>query len=210
MQRKRIGVLGSGVVGQTLANGLKDAGFEVKIGRRTAGKVDNWEGSVVTSAECTGWAEIVILVVKGMAAEEVVSNLKSELAGKTVIDTTNPIADEPPDDGVLRYFTDMHESLMERLQRKCPAARFVKAFNSVGNALMVKPQLANGPPTMFICGNDQASKKEVTDILEKFGWEAADMGSAKSARAIEPLCILWCLPGFLRNDWQHAFKLITQ
>lgn len=207
---KKVGVLGSGLVGQTLANGLKDVGYEVKIGRRTASKVDNWEGPVVTFAECAGWAEIIVLAVKGTAAEEVVTSVKNELAGKTVIDTTNPIAAQPPDDGVLQYFTDINESLMERLQQKSPAARFVKAFNSVGNALMVKPQLASGPPTMFICGDDQNAKREVTKILDQLGWESTDMGTAKSARALEPLCILWCLPGFLRNDWQHAFKLLTK
>jgi predicted dinucleotide-binding enzyme len=97
---------------------------------------------------------------------------------------------------------------MERLQHECPGARIVKAFNSVGHALMVNPQLKGGPPTMFICGNHHTAKQIVKGILDQFGWETADMGSAEAARAIEPLCMLWCIPGFLRNEWSHAFKLL--
>jgi predicted dinucleotide-binding enzyme len=131
------------------------------------------------------------------------------LAGKTVIDATNPIADAPPVNGVLRFFSNFEESLMEGLQREFTGARFVNAFNSVGNACMVNPQFQGGKPTMFICGNDEAAKLKVRGILDQFGWETADMGKAEAARAIEPLCMLWCIPGFLRNEWKHAFKLLT-
>jgi predicted dinucleotide-binding enzyme len=133
---------------------------------------------------------------------------KDTIAGKTVIDATNPIADAAPVNGVLRYFTDMNESLMERLQQRFPDAHFVKAFSSVGNACMVNPQFKGGKPTMFICGNNEAAKAVVSNILDQFGWETADMGSAEAARAIEPLCMLWCIPGFTQNDWVHAFKLL--
>ena len=98
---------------------------------------------------------------------------------------------------------------MERLQREFPGVRFVKAFNSVGNACMVNPQFKGGKPTMFICGNDEPAKRMVSGILEQFGWETADMGKAEAARAIEPLCMLWCIPGFLHQDWMHAFKLLA-
>lgn len=111
--------------------------------------------------------------------------------------------------GVLRFFTDINNSLMEQLQLEFPHAKFVKAFNSVGNAFMVNPQFKGGKPTMFICGNDDAAKRTVTIILNQFGWETADMGKVESARAIEPLCMLWCIPGLLRNQWLHAFKLLT-
>jgi len=112
--------------------------------------------------------------------------------------------------GVLKFFTNLDDSLMERLQREFSGACFVKAFNSVGNACMVNPQFKGGRPTMFICGNDEQAKGIVSGILDQFGWETADMGKAEAARAIEPLCMLWCIPGFLRNDWVHAFKLLTQ
>ena len=124
------------------------------------------------------------------------------------MDVTNPIADLPPENGVLRFFTNLDESLMERLQREFPSVRFVKAFNSVGNALMVNPQLQGGRPSMFICGNDATAKKMVVTIADQLGWDTVDMGAVQAARAIEPLCMLWCIPGFLNNDWTHAFKLL--
>jgi 8-hydroxy-5-deazaflavin:NADPH oxidoreductase len=111
---------------------------------------------------------------------------------------------------VLQYFTRLDESLMERLQALAPAARFVKAFSSVGHAFMVHPDFGGIAPTMFICGNDAAARADATAILAQFGWEVEDLGTAEAARAIEPLCILWCLPGFLRNEWSHAFKLLKK
>ena len=98
--------------------------------------------------------------------------------------------------------------LMERLQGEFPAARLVKAFNSVGAAAMVNPQFKGGPPTMFMCGNDEDAKKTVKGILDQFGWQAEDLGGAEAARAIEPLCMLWCIPGFQKQDWVHAFKML--
>ncbi len=109
---------------------------------------------------------------------------------------------------MLKFFTNLDESLMERLQREFPGARFVKAFNSVGSARMVNPVFQGGKPTMFICGDEEAGKKTVATLLDQFGWETADMGKVEAARAIEPLCMLWCIPGFLRNEWMHAFKLL--
>jgi predicted dinucleotide-binding enzyme len=97
---------------------------------------------------------------------------------------------------------------MEDLQDKVPSAHFVKAFNSVGNRAMVNPTFAGGKPSMFIAGNNDDAKKKVAEILDQFGWEVEDMGKAEAARAIEPLCILWCIPGFLRNEWSHAFKVL--
>jgi predicted dinucleotide-binding enzyme len=213
--KKKVGVLGSGVVGQTLAGGFVKHGYETMIGSREPGNLADWAkkagplartGSVQEAAR---FGEIVVLAVKGTAAEQVVKAAGAQaLAGKTVIDATNPIADTPPDAGVITLFTNSGKSLMESLQKAAPQARFVKAFNSVGNALMINPKLRGGPPTMFICGNDDGAKKEVRDILTVFGWETEDMGKAQSARAIEPLCVHWCIPGFLKSDWVHAFKML--
>ena len=125
-----------------------------------------------------------------------------------MIDATNPIAKEPPVNGVLKFFTDYNSSLLEKIQLHIPEANLVKAFSCVGNAFMYKPNFNGQIPTMFIAGNSEAAKKTVTDILTSFGWETEDMGAAEAARAIEPLCILWCLPGFTKNQWTHAFKLL--
>lgn len=212
---KRIGVLGSGKVGEVLAGGLLGLGYDVMRGTREPGKLAAWKGaagagaSVGTFAEAAGYGELIVLAVKGAAAGSVLDQCAAEaLAGKTILDTTNPIAETPPVHGVLSFFTTLDESLMERLQKRVPAARFVKAFSCVGNVLMVNPRVEGGPPTMFICGNDAGAKAEVTSILDRFGWETEDMGAAEAARAIEPLCILWCIPGFNRNSWNHAFKLV--
>ncbi len=159
------------------------------------------------------FADLIVLAVNGKVAADafcVQAGAKSIMTGKILIDATNPIADAPPVNGVLRLLhTDINESLMERLQREFAGARFVKAFNSVGSAFMVNPEFKAAKPTMFICGNDDAAKKTVTSFLDQFGWETADMGKVEAARAIEPLCMLWCIPGMLRNQWSHAFKLLT-
>jgi hypothetical protein len=212
----KIGVLGSGEVGQTLAAGFLQHGYEAMIGTGNPPKLAGWRAKnpaarVGSFSEAAAFGEVVVLAVKGSAAVEALRSAgAANLAGKTVIDATNPIAEKPPVHGVLQFFTDINESLMERLQREFPEARLVKAFNSVGKALMVNPTFAGGPPTMFICGNDAGAKQAVTGILTKFGWETWDMGVVEAARAIEPLCMLWCLPGFTRNEWGHALKMLQK
>ncbi len=203
-----VGVLGSSTVGRTLAAGLRDLAHDVSIGSRDGHPVEGWDGGVGTFGEVAEKAEIVVLAVKGTAAAGIVGSIAAQLAGKTVLDATNPIADEPATDGVLHFFTSLDESLMERLQAAAPDARFVKAFNSAGAPAMVSPQYAGGRPTMFICGDDAQAKRTATDVLDALGWDAEDMGTAAAARAIEPLCMLWCIPGLLRNEWTHAFKLL--
>ena len=210
----KVGVLGSGVVGKVLAAGFAKHGHEVIIGSRSPEKLANWlqENPGIGSGlfgDAAAFADVVVLAVKGTAASEALAIAGEEnLAGKAVIDATNPIADEAPANGVLRFFTTLDESLMERLQRQYPRAKFVKAFSSVSNARMVNPLFEGGKPTMFICGNDTAAKERVTGILDQFGWETEDMGGAEAARAIEPLCMLYCIPGFTRDQWTHAFKLL--
>ena len=213
----RIGVLGSGQVGQTLAQGLKKHGYDVRIGSRTAAKLADFAAKsgiqTGTFGEVASWAEGLVLAVKGNAAEDVVREAgPANFKGKLVIDTTNPISNEPPEDGVIKVFTSPNDSLMERLQAAVPDAHFVKAFNSVGSALMVNPSFPGGAkPTMFYCGNDRDAKAVVATIIEQFGWEGADMGTAKAARAIEPLCQLWCIPGFRENSWtSHAFHMLRR
>ena len=211
----KVGVLGSGDVAKILAGGFIKHGHQVKLGTRSPAKLADWASTnrsvaLGTFAEAAQFGELIILAVKGTAALEALELAgKSNVAGKTIVDATNPIADAPPVNGVLKFFTNLDESLMERLQKAFPDAHLVKAFNSVGNACMVNPQFQGGKPTMFICGNNDAAKAVVHGLLDQFGWETADMGKAEAARAIEPLCMLWCIPGFLRNDWVHAFKLLA-
>lgn len=212
---KKIGIIGSGVVGVTLANGFVKHGYDVTIGTNDSGKRDalksktNGKAGVASFEETAKFGDTIVLAVKGTAAEAALQAAGlGNITGKTVIDTTNPIADAAPVNGVLRFFTSLDESLMERLQKLAPAAHFVKAFSCVGNALMVNPDFKGTKPTMFICGNDDRAKRDVAAIVDQFGFDVADMGTAEAARAIEPLCILWCIPGFRSNSWTHAFKLL--
>lgn len=212
----RVGVLGSGVVAKTLAAGLLKHNHQVMVGTRTPAKLAEWEteipGSQIgTFDQAAAHGELIVLAVKGDAATEVLRLAGPQnLEGKTIADATNPIADAPPVNGVLRFFTTHDQSLMEQLQTEFNDANFVKVFNSVGSASMVNPVFQGGKPSMFICGNNQAAKEQVKAILDSFDWETIDMGFAEAARAIEPLCMLWCIPGFLRNEWDHAFKLLRQ
>jgi predicted dinucleotide-binding enzyme len=211
----KVAVLGSGDVGKTLAGGFLQYGHDVVLGTREPNKVADWaaqhpKARIDSFANAAKFAEVIVLAVKGTAAADAVRAAgAANLARKVVIDATNPIADAPPVNGVVKFFTNLDESLMERLQREFPDARFVKAFNSVGHRSMIQPKFQGGKPTMFICGNDDAARQTVRGILDQFGWETADMGKAEAARAIEPLCMLWLIPGFLRNEWSHAFKLLT-
>jgi predicted dinucleotide-binding enzyme len=210
----KVGIIGSGVVATTLASGFLKHGHDVMLGTRDASKLADWrsnnpKGSVGSSADAARFAELVVLAVKGTAAAEALRQAgAANFAGKVVIDANNPIAEAPPKNGVLAFFTSLDDSLMERLQKEFADARFVKAFNSVGSARMVDPDFHGTRPTMFICGNDAAAKQAVAMVLDQLGWDAEDMGAAEAARAIEPLCILWCIPGFLRNQWTHAFKML--
>jgi len=211
---KKVAVIGSGVVGQVLADGFLKHGYEVVRASRDPSKLEDWKkgasgkASLATPAEAVKSADLVVLAVKGNAAEEAVALCGDGLAGKTVLDTTNPIANAPPTNGVLAYFTNFEESLMERLQKKAPKANFVKAFSCVGSVSMVNPDFGGTKPTMFICGSSPEAKAEAKAVLTQFGWETEDMGTVEAARAIEPLCILWCIPGLTGRGWNHAFKLL--
>ena len=209
----KIGIIGSGIVAQTLAAGFIKHGHDVTLGTRDVSKLGDFAAKtpgvrIASSAEAAAFGDIAVLAVKGSAALEAAHDAGVGLDGKPVLDTTNPIADAPPVDGVLPWFTGPNQSLMERLQQAHPKARFVKAFNSVGAGRMIDPDFAGDQPSMFIAGDDAGAKAAATRLLAEVGWDVVDMGSAVAARAIEPLAMLWCIPGFRDNAWTHAFKLL--
>jgi predicted dinucleotide-binding enzyme len=186
-------------------------------GSRSPEKLKPWQAKagkkalIGTLQEAAKYGNVIILAVKGTAASSAIQACQSaNLNSKTVIDVTNPVLDVPPVHGVVKFFTEMNHSLMEQLQVLEPGARFVKAFSCVGKDLMFRPKFGGVRPTMFICGNDAHSKIQVSQILHQFGWESEDMGPAEAARAIEPLCMLWCIPGMRNNEWGHAFKLLKK
>ena len=213
----KVGVLGSGDVGRALGAGFLKHGYEVMLGSRSPKKreVQDWVSrnpgaKSGTFEEAARFGEIIVLSVAGRVVDNVIELAGAEnLSGKVLMDTTNPLAEQPPLNGVLIESIGSNDSLGERIQAKIPNAHVVKAFNTVGNALMVHPKFSEGTPTMFYCGNNGEAKETVAEIIRQFGWLPYDCGSITSSRALEPLCLLWCLPGFLRNEWRHAFKLLT-
>jgi predicted dinucleotide-binding enzyme len=213
----KVGILGSGVVGQTLGAGFIKHGHEVMIGTRDVSKLAEWKeqngelASLGSFEDAAKFSDVIVLAVKGNIAKDALALAGSaNINGKTILDATNPIADVAPEDGTLQFFTDSTKSLMEQLQEAYPEANFVKAFSCIGSPNMVNPEYEGGKPSMFIAGNNEDAKKITSEIVEMFGFEVEDMGSSVAARGIEPLCILWCIPGFIHNQWTHAFKLLKK
>lgn len=215
----RIGVIGTGIVGTTLASGFVSRGHEVMIGTRdpSAEKVLAWKesagaaGSAGSQAEAAEFAELTVLATAWTGTEQALALAGAErLAGKVVIDVTNPLDfshGAPP--GLALGHTD---SAGEQVQRWLPQARVVKALNIIGAPLMIDPSFPEGTPDMFICGNDDQAKAQVTAILESFGWRdhILDIGGIEGARLLEPLCILWVVYGMRTGGWNHAFKVVRQ
>ncbi len=211
----KIGILGSGEVGQTLGRGLIARGHEVKMGSReknnekTAGwaKKEGARASTGDFAEAARFGEMVIVATLWTGTENALKMAGAEnMAGKVLMDVTNPLNFTPGPVLAVGH-TD---SAGERVQRWVPKARVVKAFNSVGFPLMVDPQFPGGPPSMFICGNDAGAKETVGEIVKSFGWEVVDVGGIEEARDLEPLCTLWLAYGMKTKSWGHAFKLLRK
>jgi hypothetical protein len=205
MKKQRVGILGTGDVGKALARGFSSRGCDVKIGSREPKKTV--DGEFVTFAEAAKHGEIIALALRWDGTENALklADPKS-FAGKVVIDATNPLkhVDGRPV-GLERGFTD---SGGEQIQRWLPDAKVVKAFNIVGNALMVDPKLPGGPPTMFIGGNDEGAKQVVTEILTDFGWETIDLGGIDASRMLEPMCWAWVQSAMKTGKWMQAFKML--
>ena len=200
----RIGILGSGVVGQALARGLARHGHEVRIGTR---KEAVEELPVGSPADVVEDAELVFLSVLGTAAVEVATGVGDQLRGKVLVDTTNPLDFSSGQPGLFVGHTD---SLGEQVQRAVPEAHVVKAYNTVGNTLMVDPDLPGGPPSMFIGGDSDEAKAAVTTLLTETGWDVVDLGGIQASRYLEPMCVAWVLHGARTGTWDHAFRLLRR
>lgn len=213
-----IGVLGTGIVGQTLGRGFATHGHRVMLGSRdpSSEKVQQWvrdTGHGVaggTFADAARFGEVLVLATSWDGAENAVRLAGAENArGKVVIDATNPLdfSQGPPP----RLAVKGDDSAGERVQRWLPGARVVKAFNTVGNVSMVDPKFPGGAPDMFICGNDAEAKKVVDALCRDLGWPGTlDIGGIDGARYLEAMAIVWIRYGFLHQDWGHAFKLLRK
>src|SRR3954463_9423311 len=198
----KIGIIGSGAVGQALATGLQRHGHETRIGTRK----DEVDGLPVGApSEVAADADLVFLAVQGAAAVEVAGGLANELAGKVVVDTTNPLEFSGGAPGLFVGHTD---SLGERVQRAAPRARVVKAYNTVGNPLMVDPDLPGGPPTMFVAGEDSEAKATGGALLRTPGGDVADLGGIESSRWLEAMCMAWLAYGSTNGTWRRDFRML--
>ena len=208
----KIGVLGSGPAGRTLAKGFHGHGHRVMIGSRNPAKLETWrvaeslEIGIGTFGETAEFADLVVLSVLGTAAENVVRSVHPDcLTGKVVLDASDPLDFSSGRPGLFVGTTD---SLGERLQRLVPRAFVVKGLNIVLADVMVDPSLTGGEPDMFIAGDSAAAKQTVTALLAAFGWPVVDLGGIESARWLEALSLAWVVYSHRTGKTHHAFKLI--
>ena len=213
----RVGILGSGDVGQVIGAGFAELGHQVKIASRDLSqeKIQSWvkktgaNASAGTFAEAAAFGELAVLATLWDGTEAAVQLAEPKnLVGKVVIDATNPLDFSK---GVPPTLAVGHtDSGGEQIQRWLPQSRVVKAFNIVGNPHMFKPQFPGGPPDMFICGNDEGAKLTVTELLKAFGWPVIDIGGIEASRLLEPLALLWITYFFKTKSVGHAFKLLRK
>jgi predicted dinucleotide-binding enzyme len=215
MKNMKVGVLGSGDVGKSFARAFSALGHDVKIGSRTPEKLHDFvaqAGQRVTAStfeETARFGELIALATLGTGTERALQLAgPKNFGGKVVIDATNPL--EFSRGGPPLLSIGHTDSLGEQVQRWLPSAQVVKAFNTVGNALFFKPKFSDGPPTMFLCGNDAEAKKLVSQICDAFGWSVIDIGGIEGSRYLEPMCMTWVLHGILSGSWGHAFKMLHQ
>ena len=213
-----VGILGSGTVGQALGRAFLTLEHQVMLGSRDAEnpkgiawmKQSGARASHGTFAQAARFGEIVVLATLGVATEDAIRLAGPEhFSGKVALDATNPLDSSkgmPPP--VL--VGGVGDSAGEKHQRLLPGAHVVKVFNTVGSALMFRPQLPGGPPSMFLCGNDAAAKKRAAEICKDFGWDAIDVGGIGAAHYLEAMCLVWVLAGANSNNWNQAFKLLRK
>jgi predicted dinucleotide-binding enzyme len=212
----KMGILGTGVVGQSLGLGFAGRGHDVMMGSRdpSGDRVREWVAKAGeharsgTFAEAAAFGELAVLATSWSGTENALRLAGAEnLAGKVVIDVTNPLDFST---GAPRLALGFADSGGEQVQRWLPDAKVVKAFNIITAGEMVDPDFPCGPPTMFICGNDEGAVHTVARICSDFGWEVVETGGIEGARLLEPLAMLWISHGVRTGKWSHAFKLLRK
>ena len=199
----KVGIIGSGVVGQQLGHGFLRSGHQVK---KDAGQNAS-TGSVKEAAE---FGEIIVLATKWEGTENALSSAgKENFAGKLVIDVTNPL--DTSKGGVPRLDAAEGKSGAEKIKTMIPGAKIVKAFNTINAYIMINPAREEGDPDLFIAGDDDESKNAVTKIAEDFGWKSViDLGGLSQSFWLETFAMVWIHYGFKFNNWSHAFKLLKK
>jgi predicted dinucleotide-binding enzyme len=215
--RKRVGVLGTGPAGRTMGDAFLELGHEVALGTRDPSNENavTWKakagrrGALANFAEAAAFGDVIVLAIRGEATERVLREAgQAPFGEKVVIDLTNPI--EHGDRLPPRLFVGTTDSLGERVQKLLPSARVIKAFNTVDAAHFFRPQLPEGPPDMFLAGNDFEARGVVSRVCEEFGWGAAYIGGIECARFLEPMALAWAAYALFSGSTQHAFKLLRE
>lgn len=225
----KIGILGTGIVGKTLAAKLNELGHEVMIGTRNVSETmsktapdmmgsppfNEWYANnpkikVGTFEDTSKFGEIIILATHGVATISAIDSAnKNNFYGKVVIDTTNPLdfsQGMPP-----KFAATLGNSLGEQIQKHIPNAKVVKAFNTVSAFVMVSPKREEGDPDLFIAGNDEEAKKKLAGLAEQMGWKRMiDIGDISNSYWLEAMTMFWVYYGFKYNNWSHAFKLLLK
>ncbi|MGE3466232.1 MAG: NADPH-dependent F420 reductase [Pyrinomonadaceae bacterium] len=212
---KRIGIIGSGGVAQTLGSGYLSKGYDVMLGTRDRRKLEEWlsaagpKSSVGSFADAAAFGEVIFLSVAPDVWRSAVDlAVRDNFTGKTVIDLTNPMDFT---DGIPPRFTaTVGHSLGEQIQRELPEAHVVKAFNSIGVTVMTDPIFDGAPATHFIAGNSEPAKAEATELIEEFGWDVVDVGGIDQAFFLEALASLWVNYAFKSGSWNQAFRLLRR
>jgi predicted dinucleotide-binding enzyme len=212
----KVGILGTGDVGKALGGGFIALGHSVLMGARDAAnpKAAAWvkqtgsKASAGTFTQAAASGDIVVLATLGSVTEDVLRSVGPEaFKGKLVLDATNPLDFSK---GSPRLIGNVGDSGGERHQRLLPGAHVVKAFNTVGNAFMFKPDFPGGPPDMFLCGNDEGAKSKAAAICKDFGWGVVDVGGIESAHYLEAMCMVWVLSAMKTGVWSQAFRMLRK
>jgi 8-hydroxy-5-deazaflavin:NADPH oxidoreductase len=212
----KIGIIGSGIVGQQLGIGFSRIGNEVKIGTRDKTKLSDWKksagekASVGNNAEAAKFGELIVLATGWSGTENAISlSGKENFSGKILIDVTNPLdvsGGMPP-----KIAVPFNDSGAQHVQKWLPDAKVVKAFNIINANTMINPKFEEGTPDLFIAGNDKSAKEKVTSLAEQLGWKSIiDLGDLSEAIWLETLTMLWVHYGVKFNSWTHAFKLLKR
>lgn len=216
MEIKKIGILGSGMVGQQLGLGFLQSGYDVKMGTRDTGKLKDWlaqagkKASLGNFKETAQFGDLLVICTKWTGTESMISLAgKENFSNKVVIDVTNPLLFEKEGQAptlALAY----PDSAGKKIQQLLPKTKVVKAFNMVSATYMTKPQLQEGTPDLFIAGNEQEAKTVVKELASSWGWSVSDLGGIEQSYLLEALAMTWIRYGFLNNHWSHAFKLLKK
>ena len=213
----KIGIIGSGDVAQALGKGLVAAGHSVMLGTRDQGKKelafwrkkDSKTAFLGNTTEAASFAELAILAVAWHASEDIMAQIRPELAGKIVIDVTNPLVYHDDESPTLSIGHTISGG--EVVQQTLPDSHVVKTLNYINHAHMVNPEFKEGLPLMMVCGNNASAKLHTRDLLVELGWkDLLDIGEIEKARLLEPLALLWIEYGVKRETWDHGWSMLIK